>query len=386
MMNILIITLLYLVVHSYFVYPLILRICSGMQTEIKHNFNLPDLPPISVLIAARNEEDVLDEKLKSVFSSHYPKDKIEVIVGSDASTDATDNLVEKWIEEAHPIRLLRFDERQGKSAMLNHLSKAAKHDWLICTDANVIHHPDAFRLLMQKAILEKADLVGAEIRYVNDVTKVVAQDEDRFLRFENAIKERESNCWQLVMGVEGGCYLIRKSKIPIIPNNALVDDFYVSMHVLEMGSKVLWEHTALAFEDVSLQESEEYRRKVRISRGNFQNLKRFAPLLWKKSFPLGFAFLSHKVLRWFSPLFLLIALGLLMIKFFPYPYLFYGLLSFLVLLSLLIIGPSKKWPLLRSIRHLTLMNIALLEGLILHITKRGENVWEPTKRKQQTNG
>lgn len=373
----------YLVLHSYVVYPLILRLLTVNRHPKKSPPSLQVYPRVSVLVAARNEEAVLQEKIESLFGLHYPKDQLEVIIGSDASTDATDEIVKAWDGGRWNVIGIRSEQRIGKSAMLNKMLTAASGEWLLLTDANVLHHPDALQHLLHTAQLRKAVLVGAEIHYINEVRRAVAEDEDRFLRFENRLKHAESELWNLVIGVEGGCFLIHRNAMPVVPEKALVDDFFITMSVLENKGKVVWDPQAIAYEDVSTQASEEYRRKVRISTGNFQNLFRFKHLLWKRPFPLGFAFLSHKVLRWFTPMLIVTSMGSIAWHWaFSNPSLFIQTMAALLFAVLILISPARHWPLLRSLRHGILMNIALLEGLILHLTKRGPHVWEPTKRKQ----
>lgn len=373
----------YLVLHSYMVYPFIVRVLARYKRAAPTPEILKTYPRVSVLVAARNEEAVLPEKLESLFNLHYPKDRLEVVVGSDASTDHTDEIIESWLTKEFNLRGIRSEHRIGKSAMLNKLVKEASGEWFLLTDANVLHHPDALQHLLDTARRRNAALVGAEVHYTNEVRRAVAEDEDRFLRFENRLKHAESELWNVVMGVEGGCFLIHRDAMPFVPENALVDDFFITMSVLEKKGKVVWDPRAVAYEDVSTQASEEYRRKVRISRGNFQNLRRFKHLLWSRPFPLGFAFLSHKVLRWITPLLVLIAISSLTGHWaFNNPSLLIWIMATCMMAVLAMVTPVGNWPVVRSLRHGILMNIALLEGLILHLTKRGPHVWEPTKRKQ----
>jgi cellulose synthase/poly-beta-1,6-N-acetylglucosamine synthase-like glycosyltransferase len=230
--------------------------------------------------------------------------------------------------------------------------------------------------------MSKASIVAAEVRYSSFNAAAVASDEDSFLRFENRLKASESKCMGLVMGVEGSCYLIRKSVMPEVPSEALVDDFFITMHALTDGHKVVWEQKAAVYEEVSLSEKEEFRRKVRISRGNFQNLQWFGTSSLRKFFPLGFAFISHKVFRWFTPVFLLTGFVFLALHLLLVEKRATELLVLIILIGSTFVAPIKSFVLIRSLRHWILMNIALLQGLVLHIQNRGENVWEPTKRNQ----
>ena len=373
------------VFHSYVLYPLSLRLLAAFCTN-GYNKEDPEAaehqPKLSLLIAARNEAAVLPGKFQSIVDSNYPLTELEVLIGSDASTDATAAITAEWQERYPSFRLIEFPERKGKSAILHALAQEARSDWLVCTDANVLHHPNCFGELVLEAHRYGADAVGAEIRYLEHSAAPVASDEDRFLRFENGLKRNESKCWGAVMGLEGSCYLIRKERMPALPASAIVDDFYVGMSVLLQGGKVLWNQSALAYEEVSHSEAEEYRRKVRISKGNFQNLKWFLARVLSQGGPVAYAFISHKVLRWLTPVFLLGGIVSLLAecRLADVPSSL-GLSVGLVLL-LLFLPTGRKIPFLRSLRHWLLMNIALLHGLILHIRNKGGYVWEPTKRDQ----
>jgi len=374
------------VVHSYVLYPLSLRLLAALRKNGSKSGDdqaAGHRPKLSLLIAARNEAAVLPGKFQSIVDSNYPLTDLEVLIGSDASTDATAALVDEWQERFPSFRLIEFSERQGKSAILNALALEARYDWLVCTDANVLHDPDCFDELVLKAQRQGADAVGAEIRYMEHAAAPVASDEDRFLRFENRLKRNESKCWEAVMGLEGSCYLIRKASMPELPVSAIVDDFYVGMSVLLAGGKVLWNQDALAFEEVSRSEAEEYRRKVRISKGNFQNLKWFLSRVLSRGGPAAYAFISHKVFRWLTPVFLLgstVALSVELLRS-EVPSAILWSLGYAILL--LFLPLARRLPLLRSIRHWLLMNIALLHGLILHIRNKGGYVWEPTNRDQK---
>ena len=374
------------VVHSYVLYPLSLRLLAALrnnESKSRDDQSAGHRPKLSLLIAARNEAAVLPGKFQSIVDSNYPLTDLEVLIGSDASTDSTAALVGEWQRRFPSFRLIEFSERQGKSAILNALAQEARYDWLVCTDANVLHDPNCFDELVLEAHRHGADAVGAELRYLEHSDAPVASDEDRFLRFENRLKRNESKCWAAVMGLEGSCYLIRKASMPELPVSAIVDDFFVGMSVLLAGGKVLWNQDALAYEEVSCSEAEEYRRKVRISKGNFQNLRWFLGRVLSRGGKAAYAFISHKVFRWLTPVFLLGSFATLSVELVrsDVPTGFYWSVGVAFLLPFLPLG--QRLPLLRSLRHWLLMNIALMHGLILHIRNKGGYVWEPTNRDQQ---
>src|SRR5690606_9072612 len=148
------------------------------------------------------------------------------------------------------------------------------------------------------------------------------------------------------MGVEGGCYIIRKELFTGIPPLYFMEDFYISMATMQKRYDVLFNSNATCYEDVSVHSSEEYKRKVRISIGNFQNLNAFKSLIVTRFFPLGYIFLSHKVLRWLTPFFLLILIPTTLLlstssRLYETIAVFYGL--FIVLGAIGILFSQKKW-------------------------------------------
>ena len=183
------------------------------------------------------------------------------------------------------------------------------------------------------------------------------------------------------MGAEGGCYAIRKENFSPVPKNFYMDDFYITLNVIEQGKQIVFDKEAVCNEDVPTQAQEEFKRKVRISIGNFQNLIRYKSLLWKFN-GISFAFWSHKVLRWLTPFLLMICFSTSFILMFHERW-------FVFLFAVQLFGfftPVIDWllnvnfSLLRFVSHFYLMNLALLKGFIIYIKGVDSNVWQPTKR------
>lgn len=346
-------------------------------------FSLEDkVPEVAVLIAAYNEEKVIKEKILSVFKTTYPLEKIKVYVGSDASTDKTEEIVENLKNEYQNLQLIKFQGRTGKIGIVNHLQTLGEHDILIMTDANVIFKPQTIFELVKNFKDERVGIVAGNIIKESLTNEGIAFQEKKYLSIENRIKSGESNAFNLVMGAEGGCYAIRNNLFSQVPGNFIVDDFFLTLQVLKQNKFVLFNQKAECLEDVPSSTSGEYKRKVRISSGNFQNLFFFKTFLFQFFKPVGFAFWSHKVLRWLTP-FLLI-------------------LCFLSSLCLLIFGGNFFWifliqligflfpaldylfkfksSALKFISHFYLMNFALLEGFIKFTQGIKSNVWQPVKR------
>lgn len=374
---------LLLILHTYLFYPLGMTLFFSKSKNKTAEFSsLDECPAVVVLIAAYNEEDVIEQKIRSVYASSYPSDKLSVYVGSDASTDATNSIVETLCREFKSLKLVHFPGRVGKIGIVNHLQSLVNEPVLVLTDANVIFEPTTLFELVRKFKDNRVGLVAANIVKESFDNGGISLQEKKYLSLENRIKASESNAFNLIMGAEGGCYAVRNHLFTKVPPDFIVDDFFITMKVLEKGKYVVFNPTALCKEDVSGDMTGEYRRKVRISSGNFQNLVYFKNKLFRFWTPLSFAFLSHKVLRWFTPLLLFIAL--LSTAFLMPSGMFF--ICFFVLQLMGMFSPVAdyflkfKFPFLKFVSHFYLMNFALLEGFIKFVSGVKTNIWEPVKR------
>ncbi len=375
-----------LVLHPYLIYPLSLGVFSKPRQRPQLDpFDSNLLPEVEVVLSARNEELVLEHTLQSLLSSEYPAEKLRIALGSDASTDATTSIARKYADQSGRIRLEISEERLGKANMLNRLVEKSQAEFLLFTDANVRFEPRALLRLVECALAREADMVGGALRDHVSASDFSghAVDEARYLEFENRLRSCESDRWGLVIGLEGGAMLLKRSCFQPIPPGTTVDDFFQNLAVLKRGGRVLFEPAAVAWESDTADAREEYRRKKRIGHGNRQNLLRFFSLIWKSPFPLGYALLSHKFLRWFAGVWAIwLGIGLFLAAWEgsePATVLFVAFFS----VTILSLGPLRRSPVFGSIGHFVRMNAALIEGLLLP-TERRSHLWEPTQRNDST--
>jgi cellulose synthase/poly-beta-1,6-N-acetylglucosamine synthase-like glycosyltransferase len=378
----------FLVFHTYVLYPLILRFtayfCKPNQKIYLKNENLPS---VSIIMSVYNEEKVLAQKIDSILSSDYQKEQIEICIGSDNSSDGTNSILKEYAGRSSSLVPSYFDIRQGKANIINQLAISAKGEILVLTDANVYFTKDTIYNLAKHFKNPEIDIAGGNIVNTNIKKDGISFQEKTYLVNENTMKYHEGIIWGSMMGAFGGCYAIRKNKYAPVPKNYFMDDFYITMHVLSSGGKAINELDAICYEDVSNIIYEEFRRKIRISIGNFQNLSSFKKLLWPPYKGIGFSFLSHKVLRWFTPVFIIFALVssiFLMNKSVFYQFLFFTqcLLMFCPVIDTLLKKINFHNSILRFITHFYLMNLTLLAGLFLYLRGPSSNIWQPTKRYQ----
>ncbi len=375
-----------LILHSYLFYPFLLIICSkisGKKLKSSSDFT----PSLSILIPAHNEEKVIGSKIHSLYSSDYPSHLLEVIVGSDSSSDNTVQMTKELRKEYPSLKIIEFNRRTGKPEVINKLVDEASGEILILTDANVIPARDTIRKLT--GLFADREVCLADTRPLNTGIKKtgISVPEAAYSGIEFMLKNAEGKLWGTLMGPFGGFYAIRKECYVPNPENTLADDFRIAMNILTAGGKCVSHDGATVNEEISDDLMEEFRRKVRISAGNFQNLSSFSYLLLKPFTILSFCFISHKVLRWVSPfLGLVVFLNSALLA-------NHSLFFFLVLLLQLIflILPPVDLILkffginlipLRMVTHFCLANTALMAGFLKYLGGIRSGIWKPTKRNQ----
>jgi len=373
-------------IHSYLLFPLILSIL-GRYARANTIAWQPDdpLPFVSILMAVHNEETVIIEKLRSVFQTTYPKDRFELLVGSDNSTDRTNDILIIYANENQALRYFLYSQRSGKPSVINKLRQEARGKILVMTDANVYFRKDTLFQLARHFKNSRIGLVGANIVNSRKEINGISIQEWTFLSREIRIKHYEGSIWGTMIGAEGGCYAVRNELYSPVPAGFAVDDFYVTMKVIEKKFSSMLEMDAVCYEDVSNDLGEAFRRKVRISSGNFRNLREFGRMLWPPFNGLSFSLFSHKVLRWLGPFFLIIILlsNILLwhqAGFYRATMIFQLAILTMIILDYLLRKIRFHIVFLRFITHFYGMNLALLLGFFKYLTKAETDVWQPTRR------
>jgi len=388
-------TSLFALVHTYVLYPWLLkRWCRDKANNTCWFSEEDSWPVVSVICSVYNEEAVIEEKLRSLLSVDYPVARLHIYLGSDCSQDGTNEVVEAYAQKYDHIRFFPFTERRGKPPVVNDLVQQATAEHgasaqhiLLLTDANVMLTPSTLRKMIRHFKQPAIVLVDAHMRHTGMREDGISRAENQYISGEVLLKHREGILWQKMIGPFGGCYAIRSDYFTPVPPRFLVDDFFIAMSALQEGGGAINDLEALCFETVSHDVQEEYRRKRRISSGNFQNMVTFRELWWPPTSALGFAFFSHKILRWLGPFFLGVVflfpaiLGLM--GNIVYEVVFFILIGGSVL-TVVMDAVTRKigWNILplRGVSYFLYMNLALLEGFFKYIKGIKSNVWQPTKR------
>lgn len=373
-----------LLVFTYLLYPIIITVVSIFFNQDKEIYDLPLRLNVSILLPVYNEENSIRQKLDSLLQLNYPEDKIEILVGSDNSTDSTNDIIKEYSLKAKRIKFEFFKERRGKPATVNSLARMAKGEILVITDAGVIPDKESLGKMIQAFSQTDTGLVDSNIRRKSTETNRISPEHVYHL-LEHRIKMAESRAGGLLMGPSGGYYAIRKDLYRDVPENFLVDDFCINMKVLLAGYRSKVEPGALAYETETGNIREIFNRQVRISAGNFQNMSHFGGLLIKPWLKVFYTYVSHKVLRWLSPLIYLVFLlsNILLVsssEFFNV--LFYVQLIFILLPAIdqVLRKINIRFTPVSIISHFIYMNIAIIVGFGRFISGIQSGIWEPTKR------
>lgn len=389
--------------HTYLFYPLLMRVLARNKQPNQTIYapNDPDLPVVSVLMSVYNEERVIAGKLESLKALKYPDNKLRIYIGSDCSGDQTETIIRHFMAQ-YPgldIRFYPFSQRRGKPPVINDLARLAmesgnaqkadqaqNHVFLL-TDASVMLEPDTLYRLVRHFKNTHIGVVDAHMRGTGLREDGISRSEARYLGGEVRLKHHESQAWGMMIGPFGGCYALRADLFEPVPPNSLVDDFWLVFRALEKGYAAINDLEAVCYEGATHRVADEYRRKKRIAAGSFQNLGRFRRWVLPPFTRLGFAFFSHKVLRWFGGFFLLAAFlslaALTGINYF-YRALFWVLLS----VMLTVFGLNylqkrlkiKRIPFVTNMVYFAAMNVALIDGFFKWLRGIRENTWQRTTR------
>lgn len=254
-----------------------------------------ELLPVTLVVAAYNEEDCIAEKIQNSLALDYPETALQFIFISDGSSDRTADIIRKNSRILH----LHEDKREGKVAAIDRAMKFVKTPIVIFTDANTFLNKGAVKLIVRHYNDPDTGGVAGEKRVRAEGNQDLAgAGEGLYWKYESLLKKIDANCYSVV-GAAGELFSVRSSLYENPGNNVILDDFIISLNICRKGYRVAYEPDAYAVEGPSASMKEEQKRKVRISAGAFQSMIRMADLMNIFRFPkLGFLYLSHRVFRW----------------------------------------------------------------------------------------
>jgi biofilm PGA synthesis N-glycosyltransferase PgaC len=367
------------IAYSYLLYPLLVALIVRLAGKRGTASDDAYLPSVSVVVSLYNEEAVLPEKLKNLEGLDYPADRIHFVLGSDGSTDRTNDLLAAWASPAK--RALFFPRRRGKGPALNDLMEAATGDIVVFSDANTLFEPQTVRRLVRRLADPAVGAVCGELVLKAEATDTGGVGERSYWSYENWLKRMESD-FDTLLGATGGVYAIRRLLyVPLPPGKSVTDDFLIPLKIVMQGLRVVYARDAVAFERTSGSMRGEFRRKARIGAQNFSVIREIAPLLSPRAGFTAFALWSHKIIRWCVPFLALIAF-LATVALAPGSPLYAGMCALEI--AFLLLGGAgfvaDRWKLdigSAGLPYYVLaMNLALLVGFFRFLARRQDSTWE----------
>jgi cellulose synthase/poly-beta-1,6-N-acetylglucosamine synthase-like glycosyltransferase len=365
-----------LIVYHHAVYPLLLQLLGNksrqadVDDEPGDTLQPDELPSITILLPAYNEEQFIADKIRNLAILDYPADKLKIIIASDGSTDSTYQTALETLREPEcrhcDIEVIRFSQNKGKIAILNSLISEVKTEILALSDISALISIDALTLAAKQFRDPDIAVVNGHYRLLNPGSA----GEQKYWEFQSRLKANEASLGS-VIGSHGAFYLIRTHLYQALPDDTINDDFIIPMQIVQQGYRSVYEDGIIAIELEQADASQDSGRRYRISAGNLQQALRLRALLSPRYRGTAFTFASGKVLRVLMPYLMIIALAGSLYLALEHPVFLlsavlqtsiYGLY---LLLEVLGIGDSSK--LLQTLKYLVRGHLNNLKGSIGYV-------------------
>ncbi|WAC13632.1 glycosyltransferase family 2 protein [Dyadobacter pollutisoli] len=380
---------LFIVFYTFLGYGILLYALVGIRRIFKGKRIAPgldqDFPTLTLIIAAYNEESIIEEKIANTLGLSYPKEKLKLIFVTDGSTDRTPDLISTYSQ----IKLMHKPERSGKILAMHRAMYEVDSEVVVYTDANTFLNKDALLLIARHYADPTVGAVSGEKRVMQDAVSDATAGEGFYWKYESTLKKWDSELYSVV-GAAGELFSVRHAVYTSVEPDTILDDFMISMRIAQQGYRIIYEPEAYASELSSENIQEELKRKVRIAAGGIQSILRLKKLLNPFHYPiLSFQYISHRVLRWtVTPFLMILALILNFVIVLQGGSWLYQLILFAQVLfySLSFAG----WALeRRKIKvkalfvpyYFCMMNYAVLAGIRRYIQGSQSAAWDKAKRK-----
>lgn len=293
--------------YTYLGYPLLLWAWAALRTRAPRLAPAPPAPNISLLVVAHNEAACIRERIENLLALDYPRDRLEIVLASDGSTDDT---VERARGYRHAgVSVAAFAVRRGKSAVLNELIPKARGDIVVLADARQRFAPEALRALAAPFAVPEVGAVSGELILAKRAQgSAVGEGIGFYWDYEKTLRRHESRV-DSTIGATGAIYALRRDLFEPIPEETILDDVLIPMRIARRGYRVLFEPGARAYDVVAATADAEFARKVRTLAGNFQLFVREPWLLNPFRNRLWWQTVSHKGCRLLGPFCLGLAFG-----------------------------------------------------------------------------
>lgn len=365
------------VVYTYIGYPLVITALARLVKRPVHV--APIVPSVSMVIPAYNEARVIAQKLENSLALDYPSDKLEILVISDGSTDETNQIVARYADKG--VRLLFEPARRGKIAALNRAVPFTSGDIVVFSDANAMLAPTALRYLVRNFADQRVACVGGEKRVGGD-RSISARGESAYWRYESHLKRCDSAVGS-AMGVAGELFAVRRECYTHVEEDSLIEDFVLSLRLVQAGWRVVFEPQAVAWEQSSPSLTGEWQRRTRIAAGGFQAMVRLKGMLNPSLGLSVFQYLSHRVIRWLAPFFM-IAVLVTSIALWSFPLYRWILVAqalfyLAALAGYLLVRMGIYWRPLQMVFYFCFTNVAALAGFYRYVTRSQPVTWKKAR-------
>jgi len=384
--------LLFIIVYTYVGYGillyLIIKVRRVLNLHKKPNPNPDYEPDVTLFIAAYNEKDYVEAKMKNSLALDYPKEKLNIIWVTDGSDDGTPDLLRKYPNTT----VHHLDARNGKIGAMNRGMAFVKTPIVIFSDANTGLGKESIRRIVNLFATPTVGCVSGEKRIINKESDVASgAGEGLYWKYESALKKWDAELYSVV-GAAGELFAIRTALYRHVEKDTLLDDFIISLRVAQDGYTIQYDPEAYAIETASANVKEELKRKIRISAGGIQSVVRLRSLLnIFKYGTLSFQYISHRVLRWtLTPLCLVLLIPVSVMLAYNEGIFNFGLYSILCWLQLFFYGAALLGWFLEnrstSIKALFvpyyffIMNLSVVLGFFRYMKKSQSVNWERAKR------
>ncbi len=379
--------MLFTAFYAYLGYGIVIFILDKLKKALfpksRYTYDASYTPNVTLLIAAYNEADFIEQKLQNCFQLNYPKDKLNIFFVTDGSDDATPSIISKYPE----VTLFHEAGRAGKISAVNRVMPFVKTPVVIFCDANTLLNPDALLKMARHFSNPKVGCVAGEKKVLTKEKDSAAAGEGIYWKYESFLKKLDSS-FNTVVGAAGELFAMRTELFHATEKNAIIEDFVISLRIAGNGYKVVYEPEAYAMESSSANVQEELKRKIRICAGGIQSIVWLAYLLNPFKYGwLTFQYFSHRVLRWsLVPLFMLflIPLNIVLAKVYGgiYGVILVGQLMFYsaALIGWFLEHRSIKVKALFVPYYFFIMNYAVFLGFKRYIKGQQSVLWERAKR------
>lgn len=370
--------IIFLIFYIYAGYPLLLILLSLF---INNKVNKGDiLPTVTFLITVYNEEKAIEDKLKNALSLDYPRDKLQIIVASDGSTDKTDEIVKRFRHNG--VILHRVEGRVGKTETQNQAMKIATGDIIIFSDGTTKCERNVIRNIVRNYNDPTVGAVSGRYEYKNPSGGAVGFSQILFWKYENMNKICQTKIKTLT-GCYGPIYSIRRELYEPLPRD-IISDLVEPLKILEKGYRIVFERDALAYELTTENASQEFKMRVRVISRGMNGLLYVKELFNPFKYGIvSFQIFSHKVLRWIIPVLMIILFftNILLLDNWYYALTFIAQLVFylLALIGWITDFLNIKIKIFSLPLYFCIVNIASMVSLVRIILRKKSVTWEPIR-------